>query len=312
MNSASNQKQGNEGYVNNAIAKFQNDKKLLEFQDKMNPASSANYARLHANSKDDRGEKGRRVYSNIGIEAQDYSGGRGESNIKVNFNISPSEARYLYNMVYMIIGHSMIASRYQSTERFEVFSAYKDFSKLEGAQRNDTQSFTLVRQHKKDEKTLSKSPWTVNIKNNQKSVMVFLTDKDMCCLLEQVVAYIGQWENTCSPKLIREGRAALDARMVKAADEAGRNPKPQQQVKHQKPIQPNPAPSANGHGMTLEQAREVIISIGKHKGRPLGAVEAEWPQGIAWYVNTYTGNDQKMRQAATVIVENLDSQLKAS
>ncbi len=60
--------------VSNQICKSQNQKKLVEFVDKLNPAAPDAYAHLHAGWEEGVTKK---QYSNIGINILDYSNGTG-------------------------------------------------------------------------------------------------------------------------------------------------------------------------------------------------------------------------------------------
>ncbi len=80
--------------VSNQITKFQNNKKLIEFLDKMNPADPSAYAHLHAGSEElKEGES--KTYSLIGVAIADYSAGTGENKKYACFNLSPQEVKQI-------------------------------------------------------------------------------------------------------------------------------------------------------------------------------------------------------------------------
>ena len=185
---------------------------------------------------------------------------------------------------------------------------------------------------------------------SHRKVHVFLTDQDFFCHMAQVVAFINVWEVTNGAKLIREGRTALEVAKAEYAAAQAENPQynhsasyddgmygnggydgndgygavppsqippqthqsnPSQNPKPNQSSQP-PKPQGNNGAMTLEQARNVVISMGTHKGKTLGQLEREQPNGIAWYVNNYKGKDEQLRTGANVIVGYNQSLSKAS
>ena len=68
---------------------YQTSKKLLEFTNKLVVTDIDSYAHVHSQGG------GGSIPSRIGLQLQDYSAGKGEANIKLFANISPSEIAYL-------------------------------------------------------------------------------------------------------------------------------------------------------------------------------------------------------------------------
>jgi len=168
----------------------------------------------------------------------------------------------------------------------------------------------------------------------ERKVLVYLTDQDFYCLLAQVVSYINIWEMTYGAKLIREGRAALETAKAEHTAVQSENQQNQPPVNnagnannatsHQ--ANNNSAPGANNNAvpqtppnnasanqtpqhnttiMSLDQARAVLIDIGKHKGKTLGQLETEWPNGISWYINSYHGDNESLRNGANIIMTHI-------
>ena len=70
----------NDFFVQNSIAVYKTDKKLIEFRDKLNPSMCDNYAELQGHDGTNGANK---IYSNIGVILLDYSNGTGSNTIQV-------------------------------------------------------------------------------------------------------------------------------------------------------------------------------------------------------------------------------------
>ena len=79
--------------VSKQIVVYKTDKKLLELNDKLKPASKLFPAHIHAMGEE--AEKGAR--SLIQIIMLDYSKGTGVNTIRVSAHINPEEAKFLYS-----------------------------------------------------------------------------------------------------------------------------------------------------------------------------------------------------------------------
>lgn len=55
--------------------------------------------------------------------------------------------------------------------------------------------------------------------------------------------------------------------------------------------------------MTLEEAKRLIIDIGKFKGKTIGEVAIDNPGMLGWYVNTYSGPNNLLRAAAKLLID---------
>lgn len=54
--------------------------------------------------------------------------------------------------------------------------------------------------------------------------------------------------------------------------------------------------------MTLEEAKNIVVPLGFHKGKSFGQLAIEKPSAIEWYIKSYTGNDNILRAGATVLI----------
>jgi len=317
----------------------------------------SDYARIHA--KGDAGVGGKKLYSTIGILASDFSKGKGEKNVKADANISPPEARYIFEWVKKGLG----------TLDGVVFSSEKIFGNADGNGYAPVRKLTIGRSINDNSGKPRNAPWYVIVENGvgekahnsnggtycksgsykrENQVFVYLTDQDFYCQMSAVVEFIGIWEIAYGAKLIREGHLALQHAIAQNAptndaqeeappthhqahQEAPQHtpPPPTQPQQHQsqtpqppqhKPSQsppptaqasqppqqttPQPSPQQPQAVITIEEARNLVISVGKHKGKTLGALEYECPSDVDWYVTEYYGNNDKLRGAAGVIMAN--------
>jgi len=333
------QQNGEKIYVNNEISTYMTDKKLLAFRDRLNPTIPLNYACVHAHG--DESDNGRRVYSTIGILARDFSNGKGENNIKTEANISPTEARYIFARVQMGLGtHDGVIFSSEKIFGQPDENGYAPVRKL------NIGRFHLDREKKlrtypwcvtvengvgiKDHNSNGGSHCRKDSFISQSKVGVFLSDQDFFCQISKVVSFINVWEMAYGAKLIKEGHAALAAAKAEHAAENGydmstgadnngysghgnqgageNNPppaQPQQPTNQSQTNQPS-QPQGKGQSITLEQARTVVIDMGIHKGKTLGQLEREKPNGVSWYVTSYTGKNEQLRNGAKVIAAHVE------
>ena len=59
--------------------------------------------------------------------------------------------------------------------------------------------------------------------------------------------------------------------------------------------------------MTYERACAVQIPFGQYKGKTMGALASEKPDQLRWYVDSYRGNNQEIKQAAITLLERLNA-----
>lgn len=64
--------------------------------------------------------------------------------------------------------------------------------------------------------------------------------------------------------------------------------------------------------MTFEEAGNVIVPVGTCKGWTLSQVADRRAASLKWYINGYTGDDNILRAAATIMQASLDEMPKAS
>lgn len=57
--------------------------------------------------------------------------------------------------------------------------------------------------------------------------------------------------------------------------------------------------------MTYERACAVQIPFGQYKGKTMGALASEKPDQLRWYVDSYRGNNQEIKQAAIMLLERM-------
>ncbi|MDR1548984.1 MAG: hypothetical protein LBT06_10415 [Hungatella sp.] len=82
--------------VSKQIAVYKTDKKLLELNEKLKPASKLFPAHIHAMGED--AEEGAR--SLIQLVMLDYSNGTGDNTLYVSAHINPEEARFLFSRIF--------------------------------------------------------------------------------------------------------------------------------------------------------------------------------------------------------------------
>jgi len=200
------------------IAIHKTDKKLLEFIDGLNPAPLQDYASLHAGSVRPHEKDGQRIYSVIRIVAQDYSNRAGPS-VRAKANISPVEARYIYETAKSGAGEFK-------------FEAVKIFGDPDGQGFCPMTKLWVTRSKTAADGEVLNRPWKVDVENGrgikaqgknggaycqggsyalEKKVFLNFTDCEFFGLMCAVERYIYIWEIACGTKLIKEGRSARDA-----------------------------------------------------------------------------------------------------
>ena len=81
-------------YISRQIVKYATSGKLIEFTDKLNLPPVTTYA--HVQASGDKDDKGKGIYSNIGIIMLDYSKGTGDKTVSVEANISSDDLMYVF------------------------------------------------------------------------------------------------------------------------------------------------------------------------------------------------------------------------
>ncbi|MCL2774555.1 MAG: hypothetical protein FWD71_14595 [Oscillospiraceae bacterium] len=218
----------NNNYVSRQIAVYKTDKKLIEFNDKLNAAPVTTYAHIHAQadimSEIQFGESGKKTYSNIGIVLQDYSNGTGSKTIKVTANISPDEAEYIFSRIYSGI------------EKFE-FKSDKIFGQADEKGYSKVTKLKIGRYPVDKENKPRNYPWYAECENGKgiaernktggtyfksnsfvsdNKVYINLNDLDFFKLMNRVSSYIRIWESQYGAPLIINGRNAVKEQITES------------------------------------------------------------------------------------------------
>jgi hypothetical protein len=207
----SNNNNENSNYISRQIAVYKTDKKLIEFNDKLNSAPMTTYAHIHAQADD--GEAGRNIYSNLGIVLQDYSNGTGDKTVRVTANISPDEAQYIFGKVKA------------NVEKFE-FALDKIFGTPDDSGYSKVTKLKILRAPTDKDGKPRNYPWYIECENgkgvaeknktggtylkgqsfvSENKVYVNLNDLDFFKLLNRVVSYIKIWESQYGASLMISG-----------------------------------------------------------------------------------------------------------
>lgn len=212
-----------ENRVQQQIAIYMTNKKLVEFNDKLKLAPVEYYAHIHA-----QGEKlgdakfGR---SCIGIVLQDYSNGTGDKTVRVAANLAPEFFAYALSRVNM------------GVELFD-FTEDKIFGEPDENGLSKVTKTAIKRASVGTDGKPRNYPWCVIVENGkavkestqtggihmkkgtykkERSVFVNINDYDFFCLMTQVCRYIDTWELTNGPKRIRDAAQLLDVQRSAAA-----------------------------------------------------------------------------------------------
>lgn len=206
-----------ENRVSIQIAVYKTDKKLVEFIDKLRPASVENYAHLHATTEED--GDGKKIYSLIGMVMQDYSKGTGDKLVRVTANLSPDDAGFILSRL---------------TAGFKEVDFYQDkiFGAPDANGKSTVTKVTIKRAEVGSDGKPRKYPWYFCIENGvgvavknktggkyiqkgsyqmQSQVYANLSDQDAYRLLNRVSQYVKAWELTNGPTLIRQAAQLLAA-----------------------------------------------------------------------------------------------------
>ena len=202
-------------WIQNQIAIYMTNKKLVEFNDKLKPAPIEYYAHIHA-----QGEKvgdGSRPRSCIGMVLQDYSNGTGEKTVRVMANLSPEFFRYALSRVQLGVEH------------FE-FMEDKIFGKPDENGMSYVTKVSIKRASVDKTGRPRNYPWCVMVENGRgikettqtggihmkkgsyvkgPSVFVNINDYDFFTLMVQTCRYIEAWELANGPKQIREAKQLI-------------------------------------------------------------------------------------------------------
>lgn len=208
----------NQNYDNiktNQISMYQNDKKLIELLDKLNPAPVIRYAHIHANGEV--GVDGRHSYSKIGVVLQDYTD-RSKKTRRVNANLDPEEVKYIYSyLAYRCI---------PGADTFE-YTSDKIFGAPDETGKSSVTKMRIARQPLRKDKdgnmVKSKYPWYIEVTTGKATpistdkggkyyegtsfeqtdkIFVNLSDFDMFSLFSKAVSFINVFEQCYGASLI--------------------------------------------------------------------------------------------------------------
>ena len=205
----------NDFFVQNSIAVYKTDKKLIEFRDKLNPSMCDNYAELQGHDSTNGANK---VYSNIGVILLDYSNGTGSNTIQVSVNIRPEDIFWIQNALLLskpdfqleqtkIFGYPD-QNGYSQMTKINVMGADKD--RNGNARRYQwcisAENGVGIAQHTQIGGTYCQS----GTYQTQRKAYINLNDYDMFRLVNRTARYIQQFENAYCPAVIRQGRNAYE------------------------------------------------------------------------------------------------------
>ncbi len=203
-----------ENRIQQQIAIYMTNKKLVEFNDKLKLAPVEFYAHIHA-----QGEKvgDNRQRSCVGVVLQDYSNGTGDKTVRVTANLAPEFFAYALSRAKM------------GVETFE-FTEDKIFGEPDSSGMSSVTKVTIKRASVGPNGEPRNYPWFISVENGkgvkettqiggihmkkgtykkERSVYVNINDYDFFCLMHEVQRYIGLWELSHGSKLVREGVQAL-------------------------------------------------------------------------------------------------------
>ena len=208
--------------ISRQIAVYKTDKKLIEFNDKLNQAPLGIYAHIHAQSDDD--GSGKRLYSLIGLVLQDYTD-KNKDTVRVSANITPDEAQYIYSKANV------------GVEKFE-FTSEKIFGEKDGDGYSRVTKLRIARATVGSNNEPRKYPWYIEVENGRgvavknanggsycksgsytDGIKVFLNlgDLDFFKLTNRVSSYIAVWESQYGAQIVVAGRTESEAQYIEAA-----------------------------------------------------------------------------------------------
>ena len=213
-----------ENYISRQICVFKTNKALIEANDKLNFASTQNYAHIHASGEIDE-ESGRKTYSRIGIEMRDYSKGTGDQLIKVSANLTHQDIDYLYCVIAR-------GEKIFNFEQCKIFALSPDKQSCKFTRLHIRR---FIREQKEGEKPQERF-WEISIENGTATpvelksggrygkdfqvgakVAIYLTDQEYHDFIYSIHLYCWAWAITISSTLIAEGKAALFTRMAETS-----------------------------------------------------------------------------------------------
>jgi len=177
------------------ITKYQTDKKLIEFNDKLSPAAVENASRIHAG------------WSKINVVGIDYTEGKKEKAVVADINIDPITVKYLYSEV-------------SRNEKNLDFTEQKVLAnKLNAAGEARVTVFSVKYNDK------MRYPWNITIENGvgkaetqttggtalqkgtyrkEKRIQIVVSDVEFKKILQAINDYVYCFEQATLPELLRQ------------------------------------------------------------------------------------------------------------
>lgn len=201
-------------YINRQISVYKTSRRLIEFIDKLKPASVYNYAKIHSGT--DEKWNGHKLISCVGVRIGDYSVKPAQYS---EANISPDDVRILYSLAYKNYLGKPKSMTYLREEKIMPVTGENGRSKVT--------KLTIVRQEKDSKDRIRRLPVVIAIEDGtgilkktatggnccasgsyQRENMHFInmSDKDFYIQLSHVNQFLNAWELTNEALLIREAR----------------------------------------------------------------------------------------------------------
>lgn len=204
-------------YISNQISVYKTNKKLIEFKDKLKYSSVLNYAHIHSYGEKD--ENGRNINSNIGVLLQDYSNGTGEKTVRVEFNMSPSDVKYVFSRLNL--GQANFELNQEKISPIQNENGRNFVSKLiikrasvgtDGKPRNYPWTIAVENGYGMAAKAQTGGTYIMaNSYKPEKKVAININDQDLFKLLDRVTTFINVWESYYGKELISLKENAISA-----------------------------------------------------------------------------------------------------
>lgn len=203
--------------IQNQIALYMTNKKLCEFNSKLQVAPVEFYGHVHAQREkiDDR----RMGTSAVGIILQDYSNGKGDKTVRVAANLAPE-----------FFGYALMHLQ-RGVDKFEFYEE-KIFGEPNEQGKSMVTRVSFKRASVGPDGKPRNYPWCVNVENGfavkesnaqggahakqgtyqkARAVYININDYDVYKLLIKVTRFIQAWELSHAPKVIRDAEQISEA-----------------------------------------------------------------------------------------------------
>lgn len=201
------------------MSSFTNNKAVIEFMNKLQPATAGKGSHLHRN--DEKDENGRKMQSSlIGINLVDYAA---EPSVFVQENMTPSQLKELYNEAIMKRNDYAFSGNGQ-----------KIFGEPDKDGYSTVRTIQIIRQgsFKQGDRIVKKTyPWRIVIQNGkgikeknaktggysckegtfkcEKTATINMSDGDFFALCEEAVTYVHAWEQYYAPYFVKANEKAI-------------------------------------------------------------------------------------------------------